>query len=410
MGVIEFRSPEMTKRSHRPEPANTERRPWRVAFLIVMPAPYVRDMFAAIKQDGRIDPRVFYLAMSVPGASWGHIDLPDYSHVLKGCGVPLLKGLVHVNPGAIRRLRAAAPDLVVDGGYSSLTNQAVMSWLRACDIPWVFWGESPGIQSRGLVGSWLRWLAQRPAVRWPDGIAAVGSVAVSAYQRLAADHCVIRSIPYYCELGPFLDTPRRRSPDGSVNFLFCGQLIKRKGVDLLLEAFCRLSGEFEQARLTLVGAGELQSELQRRIPPGLESRIKFDGFRAPESLVEAFGSADVFVLPSMHDGWGVVVNQAVAAGLPVIASSAVGAAADLVVEDGNGHIFAAGNVEQLTEAMRSFLRQPEKIARFGARSRALAVDWTPQRGVDQWVELCEAVFASRRGLSGNNAQDACTGK
>ena len=66
----------------------------------------------------------------------------------------------------------------------------------------------------------------------------------------------------------------------------------------------------------------------------------------------------MFVLPSRHDGWGVVVNQAIAAGLPVICSDAVGAAADLVSNGVNGYVFPSGNVEQLAEAMASFARIP----------------------------------------------------
>src|SRR5262249_37221431 len=140
------------------------------------------------------------------------------------------------------------------------------------------------------------------------------------------------NIPYFCALQPFLDAPRRALSDETV-FLFCGQMIARKGLDLLLAAFARLVEMRGRVRLTLVGReAELQTELAKLSAPVRES-IRYEGFQAPEALPRFFAEADVFVLPSRYDGWGVVVNQALGAGLALLCSDAVGAAHDLV-EDG----------------------------------------------------------------------------
>ena len=87
--------------------------------------------------------------------------------------------------------------------------------------------------------------------------------------------------------------------------------------------------------------------------------------------------ADVFVLPSRYDGWGVVINQALGAGLPVICSDQVGAGYDLVEEGLNGLKFRAGDEQDLAKAMQRLADQPEAIEPWGEVSREKARSWTP---------------------------------
>src|SRR5206468_3627451 len=137
-------------------------------------------------------------------------------------------------------------------------------------------------------------------------------------------------------LSAFLSSPRRVRRDGRLRFFFCGQMIRRKGVDLLLIAFDRLITRGVDIELLLVGREADLPEFMSAMSPEARARVRYEGFQAPERLPEYFSQADVFVLPSRHDGWGVVVNQALGAGLPVITSDAVGAGLDLVEDGVNG--------------------------------------------------------------------------
>src|SRR5205823_740560 len=116
------------------------------------------------------------------------------------------------------------------------------------------------------------------------------------------------------------------------------------------------------------------------VSPSVRARISYEGFQPPEALPEYFARADVFVLPSRHDGWGVVVNQAIGAGLPVICSDAVGAGLDLVEEGVNGLRFAAGDVDGLQRAMEIVAANPELARAWGEASRRKAMDITPEAG------------------------------
>ncbi len=263
-----------------------------------------------------------------------------------------------------------------------------MRQLRRRAVPWIFFGEVPGMNRRGLFGQALRAVARRPAVRWPAAIAAVGSHAAAAYRAVASESCPVENIPYCCNLQPFFAAPRTAAPDGSVRFLYCGQLIHRKGVDLLTRAFVPLAQQNRKATLTFVGEGELRDEMARLVPPKLTSRIQFAGFQDVENLPRWFSQSDVLVLPSRHDGWGVVVNQAIAAGLAVICSDAVGAAHDLVEHGANGLIFSSGDQQKLQQCLRTLADQPDMVAQMGRRSREIAENWTVDHAVDRWYQLC----------------------
>ena len=271
-----------------------------------------------------------------------------------------------------------------------------MHWLHRKRIPWIFWGEIPGMTQRRSVGAGLRRLAQLPAIKWSHGIAAIGSGAVEAYKRLSGGRCPVANVPYCCDLQPFLEIRRDRIRSGDrTRFLYCGQLIHRKGVDVLLEAYCRAAAKCPRIELIIVGEGPLGAALKEQVPETLRTRIQFTGFRPIADLPELFADADVFVLPSRHDGWGVVINQAAAAGMPIISSDAVGAAADLVVENDNGFVCTAGSIDSLERAMETLANDRERIHREGLRSREMAMNWTTEKTVERWHQFLESVFAAK---------------
>jgi glycosyltransferase involved in cell wall biosynthesis len=141
------------------------------------------------------------------------------------------------------------------------------------------------------------------------------------------------------------------SPDRR-HILFSGRLQPVKRVDLAIEAFARIAAERPSWDLVLVGSGPLETELRQRVPPELESRVVWTGFLQSAELRAAYHSCHALVLPSRVESWGVVVQEAMAAGLPVVASHVVGAARDLVEDHISGRIFPSGDLSQLADALR----------------------------------------------------------
>ena len=147
-----------------------------------------------------------------------------------------------------------------------------------------------------------------------------------------------------------------------------------------------------RARLLLIGTEAELPQLLAPLPAEVRERIEYAGFQAPEDLPRFFARADVFVLPSRYDGWGVVVNQALGAGLPIICSDMVGAARDLVEQEVNGLIFPAGDSAALAERMRRFLDEAALAARWGEVSRSRAHLWTPEAGAAKWIAAFQAIL------------------
>ena len=349
----------------------------KVAFVSVVPSPYQRDLFRALAARAEVELSVFYLEAAAPDSPWPEKALAPYEQILPGTWLPLGAARCHVN-WSLPALRHY--DVVVMNTLMSLTGQ----WLMRTSLrgrPWFFWGERLGR------GGALHSLLVSP-LHMAAGIASIGTFAEQDYRERFPEprhFC----IPYYCDLSAFFAAPRRTRSDGTVVFFFCGQMIARKGVDLLLAAFQQLGST---ARLLLVGREAELPELLAPLPEEVRGRITYAGFQAPEDLPPFFAQADVFVLPSRYDGWGVVVNQALGAGLPIICSDTVGAGHDLVEDGVNGARFRAGDAVGLAGQMERLVSAPELLEKWGTASREKARDWTPEVGAAKWVEALQAVL------------------
>jgi glycosyltransferase involved in cell wall biosynthesis len=358
---------------------------YRVAFLSVVPSPYQRDIFAALARREDVDLRVDYLEAAAPDSPWPEKALPAYSRILRGFWFPIGTARCHVNvPLPDYRDR----EVVVLNTMMSVTAQ----WLMRVGLRgrrWVFWGERLAERAPSGRNAWHGKLTA--PLHGAAAIVGIGSLAERQYSKRFPEprhYC----IPYHCELEGFLTARRPARESGEIVFLFCGQMIARKGLDHLLKAFAAVAGRHSAARLLLVGREAELPGLLEGLPDGVRARIEYGGFQPPEKLPGVFARADVFVLPSRYDGWGVVVNQAIGAGLPVICSDAVGAGYDLVEAGVNGVLFPVGDVAALGGCMERFLDEPGLAALWGAASRAKADAWTPERGAAKWVDVFREVL------------------
>ena len=215
-------------------------------------------------------------------------------------------------------------------------------------------------------------------------------MAQQAYAKSSAA-CPIHNTPYCCEVDDYLaiDPADLRHARHAVH-LILRPADRAKGVDVLLEAFARVADKLPDATLSFLGTGPLKDALTARVDP--RDRVTFAGFHPVAELPPYFARADLFVLPSRHDGWGVVINQAISAGLPVVASDAVGAAAELVRPDENGYVVPAGDAAVTC-------RRDAPRARLAGNADTDVASLSPARPRDSAVGDRRALGASlRRGL------------
>ena len=135
--------------------------------------------------------------------------------------------------------------------------------------------------------------------------------------------------------------------NGEVIFLSSGSLIERKGMDILVRAMKEIA--LPNIRLIIIGDGPERSKLEAMI--GNDARIILAGFQQPDDIPAFFAFADVFVFASRYDGWAVVINEAIAAGLPIISSRNVAAAVEMITSPDMGILCDSDDVDCFTNAM-----------------------------------------------------------
>jgi glycosyltransferase involved in cell wall biosynthesis len=161
-------------------------------------------------------------------------------------------------------------------------------------------------------------------------------------------------------------------------FLFSGRLVKEKGIFDLLAAYRALPSVLRrEIGLVFVGDGPAYAELDRKVS-GEPGSIQLAGFAQRERLAAYYALADALIFPTHTDPWGLVVNEAMACGLPVICSEAAGCAEDLVQGCGNGLIVPAGDVARLSAAMAEVAADDELRLRMGECSRERIRNYSPQ--------------------------------
>jgi glycosyltransferase involved in cell wall biosynthesis len=172
----------------------------------------------------------------------------------------------------------------------------------------------------------------------------------------------------------------------STVFLCVSRLEPYKGIGELLRAFSSVTAD---ARLVIVGDGSMRDQVAAAA--AADPRVLACGRRSGEALLACYACADALVVPSLADQWGLVVNEGMAAGLPVIATDAVGATDDLVEDGESGFVVAAGDPAALAGKMSVFCGDAALRQRMGSAGRALISRWTisDEAGIllEAWREM-----------------------
>lgn len=163
---------------------------------------------------------------------------------------------------------------------------------------------------------------------------------------------------------------------------------KDKGLELLVDVFKKIDPS--SALLIMAGSGEEEAKLMARAAD--DPRIEWTGHVEGADKAFLYSQADIFVLPTYHDTWGLVVNEAMYYGLPVIVSDAAGAS-ELISD--NGVVFKAGDLKALHSAMEKLLRNPDLRRRMGEKSRAYIANYGLDYGVRSFVEIIERVLGRK---------------
>ncbi len=278
--------------------------------------------------------------------------------------------------------------IFVIAGWDHPTSILLINLLILMGRKFILWTDTPNFFKQRhflfafLRSAWLKFVFQRA-----HKIMGTGKPAADVLTNMGAPKDNILIFPYIIDINHFSNLYRIPKTDNNqtVRFITCGRLIKSlKGQDIALKALAQAmhiaGNNFEYF---IAGAGQDEIFLKElSILLGIENNVKFLGWIEQDKLAEYFRCVDVLVHPSpVHEPYGVAVIEAMASGLPVLASNVTCAALDRIENGVNGFIHPAGNVQILSEHITFLLMNPQKIDEFGRNARNTAEKWPIERAV-----------------------------
>lgn len=386
----------------------------RLAYLVSHPIQYQAPLLRRIAAARGIDLTVFF------GSDFSVKGYRDHGFgVDVKWDVPLLEGYKHeflptlrdngtasvfspITFGLMRRLAgdgdAGGFDVLWVHGYSTVNQMHGILAAKAVGIPVLVRSDSSlDDRPRG----WLKLVLKRFFFallgELVDGVLVSGTKNMAYWRHYLGPAFPMFLLPYAVDNDWFqaqseLAAAERPALRAELNLdaarpiiLFASKLQTRKHCNDLIAAYEMLSvgnGADPEAYLVIVGDGEEREALERQAAATGFTSIRFCGFRNQSELPRYLDLCSVFVLPSRHEPWGLIVNEAMNAGRAVIVSDDVGCQPDLVTDGVEGCVYPVRNVEALALALRRVLATPETAAAMGERARARIRNWSFEEDID----------------------------
>jgi glycosyltransferase involved in cell wall biosynthesis len=300
--------------------------------------------------------------------------------------------LRHINPGIVPALLLARPDAVIFmTGWGSLTALLGIATCRAARIPFFLYGDSSFPAAANTLRRRIHAGLLRTIFGLTTGFMVSGALNADYYAHYGADRSRFFLLPWAVENERFEEAGRfapgerdarraaRGIASGAMLIVFSAKVVERKDPKTLLRAF-EMMRHRDRAELLFVGDGALRPELER-YARDRALRVHFAGFVNQRELPKEYGMSDVFVLPSLVEPRGAVINEAMACGLPVIVTDRCGSIGDIVQDGDNAFIYPAGDAAALASRLDALAADRDLRLKMAQRSRDIIGDWTFARGV-----------------------------
>jgi len=389
-------------------------RPYRLGILTTHPIQYQVPWFRRLAELPEIDLTVFYC------------HLPDALEQGNGFGVafewdiPLLDGYRYeVLPNVSRRpsvtefsgcntpeiagrIRRGRFDAMIVNGWVARSCLQALWACRRFGVPCIVRGEANVLRPR----AWWKRAIHRRLVRQYAACLYIGKSNAQFYrqhgvaeERLFPGRYFIDNRRFASQAAAAGDRQAARQrwaiPADRTVFLFSGKFVDKKHPLELLEAIRIAADDTASVHLLMVGDGQLRAECEsyaaeHRLP------VTFAGFLNQSQIAAAYAAADCLVLPSDHgETWGLVVNEAMACGLPAIVSDQVGCAADLIEPGKTGAVFAFGDWSALADIMANLAHHPQALHRQGRSARAKVASYNADAAARGTLDAVRFVVRQR---------------
>lgn len=295
------------------------------------------------------------------------------------------KSIKGVEWNILRAILGSRLDVLLVHGYNRLTNVLAILLARLIGTKVLIRGDTRMQAHHENAG--LRTLVKRTFFKCCNGFVTIGTLNREYYAQHGVPPNRLFFAPFCVRNEQFAASPGLRAQyqrevrtalamtSDSLIILSAAKLMKLKRTDDLIRAFAALTEDFPDAWLVIAGSGSEEDGLMRLAESLGIFHIRFIGFQNQTQLPPLYAASDIFVLCSHLESWGLAINEAMAAGLPAVVSSEVGAAPDLVAGKGTGIVYPCGDVDALSQAIRLLLSDASQRQRMAQNAVKLIQDW-----------------------------------
>jgi glycosyltransferase involved in cell wall biosynthesis len=345
--------------------------PLRVVIVTNIPAPYRLPVYEALAADQQIELKVIFCSGREPDRKWDLCEARFEQVHLRERFISYRGRFIHFNPEVWSALRSFRPAVVITTGFNPthLLAYAYARWHGAKHIAMT----DGTLDSEKKLSSIHRWVRRKVFAGTQSFIgASKGSFELyRAYgideARLFKSHLCANNATYFA--APVFEK--------CYDFIFCGRFVAVKSPLFVLEVARQVARRLgRRISVIFVGSGEMESEM-RSVAENMSAEVAavFPGFARQDELPELYGSARIFMFPTQWDPWGVVANEACAAGLPILVTPLAGAAGELVLDGENGFVLPL-DLESWVDSATNLLTDHDLYAKFSQRSRELVGEYT----------------------------------
>lgn len=349
--------------------------------------PYSIPVFNYLGRTEDLDFKVIFLAGTESNRRWkiyrdeiefGYKILKSFCLFIQSKEMP-----IYFNWGLRKEFEKFRPDAICICGYHYLATIQALFYAKLKSIPITLWAGSHLLS--GFVKNLLTDFYKRTIIPKFDSYVTYGTGAEEQIIYYGANPekivigCNTVDVEWFMNESKKIgenEIREMKKKYPAKNILYVGEFIERKGAFNLIKAFEKLGRN--DVGLILVGEGREGKKYLEYIKQHGIKNVFFEGFIQKEDIVKYYKSADVFVLPSLNEVWGLVVNEAMACGLPILSSTYAGVTRDLVKDGINGYSFDPNNVSGLVEKIKFILSNDALRRKMEVRSIEIIKDKTPE--------------------------------
>ncbi len=360
----------------------------RVLFLTNIPSPYRVKFFNELGKSCSLTVLFERGSSSERDISWQMQEFENFcGHILKGIKIGVDKAAA---PEVIRYLAKERYDVIVVGNPLTPTGGLAIQYMKSRHIPYCI--ESDGGFAKN--GKGIKEKIKKNILTGAAAYLSTSDIHDRYYMTYGADTNKIYRYPFTSITeADIRDMPSQDQEKSALKaelgikenkvILSVGQFIYRKGFDILIKA-CRGLGP--ETGVYIIG-GQATQEYIDLVNEYQLSNIHFIGFKVSKELAKYYRAADLFVFPTREDVWGLVVNEAMSKGLPVISGNRCIAAVELVKNAENGYLVQSEDIADFEEKIRLVINDAETMKKMSARSLEIIKDYTIEAMAKRHIEI-----------------------